>query len=155
MTVQQLAAFRARFHCYPGEPLPQKILKSLEAAVDRSSCTRPPDLDLGCGEPHPVEPMFLCERPLGHGGDHAVGTWPGMERVRQVAQFAALMERELKANWYKDAHPLSLDFDHLIEQLLDHVEKFATAPTEEHAADVANLAMLALAAAPSLASETG
>ena len=63
----------------------------------------------------------------------------------QVAAFAVLMEREMLANAYKDDHPLSHDFAHLLAQLREHVEKFAVKPTDEHAADVANLAMLALA----------
>ena len=63
----------------------------------------------------------------------------------QVAEFAALMEREMLANAHKDSHPLSHDFNHLLNQLREHVEKFAAEPTDEHAADVANLAMLALA----------
>lgn len=66
----------------------------------------------------------------------------------QVLAFAALMERELLANAHKDDHPLSHDRAHLLDELRGHVEKFAVEPTDEHAADVANLAMLALAAVP-------
>jgi hypothetical protein len=64
-----------------------------------------------------------------------------------VAEFAAAMEHELVANAHKDAHPLSGDFDHLVSELRGHVEKLAAEPTVEHAADVGNLAMLALGAA--------
>jgi len=70
-----------------------------------------------------------------------------VEARRRVAEFALLMERELQANAHKDDHPLSHDFDHLLSELRGHVEKFASDPTDEHAADVANLAMLALAEA--------
>lgn len=51
----------------------------------------------------------------------------------------------MQANTHKDAHPLSHDFDHLLSELRGHVAKFEAAPTSEHAADIANLAMLALA----------
>lgn len=61
-----------------------------------------------------------------------------------VLAFAVTMERELQANAHKDEHPLSHDFPHLLDQLREHVEKFAANPSDEHAADVANLAMLAL-----------
>lgn len=67
----------------------------------------------------------------------------------EIAAFSILMEREMQANAHKDSHPLSHDFDHLVSELRCHVGKFAADPTEEHAADVANLAMLALAEVPS------
>jgi hypothetical protein len=66
-----------------------------------------------------------------------------VSRAQQVAAFALLMERELSANARKDTHPLSHDFDHLLSELHGHVDKFSEKPTAEHAADVANLAMLA------------
>jgi len=66
----------------------------------------------------------------------------------QIAEFAALMEREMQANAHKDNHPLSHDFEHLLGELRGHVEKFVVDPTHEHAADVANLAMLALSEVP-------
>lgn len=62
--------------------------------------------------------------------------------VPLIHDFAGQMAEEMAANLHKDSHPLSSDPSHLLEQLREHVEKLAASASREHAADVANLAML-------------